>query len=154
LLALSWIILDLGNLRECTTFSALVLGADNPNRKEETPMRMIGKKMTAVLVGAAALAVTAVASFAASEFEGTWKVKDTSGTAFEITLTADGKASANRAGEGMSGTWKDEGGVAVISWKDGWTTKIAKEGDAYKKTAYKGDTGGEPTNTSDAEKVK
>ena len=52
----------------------------------------------------------------------------------------------------MSGTWKDENGVAVIRWTEGWTTKIAKAGDSYKKSAYEGDTGGEPTNTSDAVK--
>jgi hypothetical protein len=117
-------------------------------------MRNIGKTMIAVLAGAAALALTAATSFAAGEFEGTWKVKDTSGAPFEIVLASDGTASANRAGEDLTGTWKDDNGVAVIVWKGGWTTKIAKEGDSYKKTAYEGDASGEPTNTSDAEKVK
>ena len=117
-------------------------------------MRTIGKTTVAVLAGALALAVTAATSFAASEFEGTWKVKDTSGKPFEIVLGSDGKASADRSGEKLSGTWKEDGGAAMISWSGGWTTKIAKEGDGYKKTAYEGDTGGEPTNTSDAEKVK
>ncbi|HEX9882093.1 MAG TPA: hypothetical protein VGA65_06260 [Hyphomicrobium sp.] len=117
-------------------------------------MRTIGKTTIAVLAGAFALAMTAATSFAASEFAGTWKVKDTSGAPFEIVLAADGTASADRSGEGMSGTWTDEDGVAVIVWKDGWTTKIAKDGDSYKKTAYEGDASGDPTNTSDAEKVK
>jgi hypothetical protein len=115
---------------------------------------MIGKTTAALVASGLALALAALPGFAAGEFEGVWKVKDTKGTDFEITLAADGTASANRAGEGMSGTWKDEGGTAVITWKDGWTTKIAKEGDGYKKTAYEKDPGGEPTNTSDAVKAK
>jgi len=113
-------------------------------------MRKIGKTMIAVLAGAAALAATAVTSFAASEFEGTWKVKDTKGTPFEIVLAPNGTATAKRDGEDMSGTWRDENGVAVIRWSQGWTTKIAKAGDSYKKRAYEGDTSGQPTNTSDA----
>jgi hypothetical protein len=64
-------------------------------------------------------------------------------------------AKADRAGEGLTGTWKEEGGAAVMRWDTGWTTKITKEGDKYKKTAY--DKGkpldGPPTNSSDAEKV-
>ena len=49
---------------------------------------------------------------------------------------------------------KEDGGAAVITWTTGWTTKIAKEGSGYKKTAYKGKPDGDPTNSSDAEKVK
>jgi hypothetical protein len=113
-------------------------------------MRSIGRSFVAAL---AAVALS-TAVFAAGEFEGTWKVKDTKGKAFQITLTSDGKASADR-GEGMTGTWKEDGGAAVITWSTGWTTKIAKEGSGYKKSAFKkGEAGGKPTNTSDAEKVK
>jgi len=115
-------------------------------------MRTIRKTTTAVLAAALALAMTAVAGFAASHFEGTWKVKDTNGTPFQIVLAPDGTATANRAGEDMSGTWEDENGVAVIRWEQGWTTKIAKAGSGYKKSAYEGDTSGQPTNTSDAVK--
>lgn len=90
-----------------------------------------------------------------ADFVGTWKVSDTSGQAFQIVLAEDGSATADRADEGMSGTWKEQGGAAVISWKSGWTTKIMKDGDDYKKVAFeKGDAEGEPTNSSDAEKVK
>jgi hypothetical protein len=44
----------------------------------------------------------------------------------------------------------------VITWNTGWVTKIAKEGDRYKKSAYrKGQPlGGASANSSDAEKVK
>jgi hypothetical protein len=115
-------------------------------------MRKFGKTATAGLAAAFILSMTAATSFAASEFEGSWKVKDTKGTPFEIVLGADGSAVAHRGDEDMSGTWKDENGVAVIRWTEGWTTKIAKAGGGYKKTAYKGDTSGDPTNTSDAVK--
>jgi len=61
-------------------------------------------------------------------------VKDTAGQPFEITLSVAG--SEGDRGEGMVGTWKEEGNTAVVTWNTGWTTKIAKEGDQYKKTAY------------------
>ena len=65
-------------------------------------------------------------------FEGVWKVADTGGQPFEITLSSGGVAKATRR-EGMTGTWKEEGNVAVITWKTGWTTKITNEGGKYKK---------------------
>jgi hypothetical protein len=101
-----------------------------------------------------AVAIAACSNSTPSQYEGTWKVKDTAGTPFEITLSSDGTSSADRAGEGMKGTWKEENGTAVVTWSDGWTTKIAKEGDVYKKMAYEKDPSAPPTNTSDAEKVK
>jgi hypothetical protein len=56
----------------------------------------------------------------------------------------------------MVGTWKEEGNTAVITWNTGWTTKITKERDQYKKTAYgKGQPlDGPSTNITDAQKVK
>jgi hypothetical protein len=104
---------------------------------------------------AAALVLSPGLSFAASEFEGVWKVKDTAGTPFDITLSENGTAKADR-GEGMSGTWKEEGKTAIISWSTGWVTKIAKEGDHYRKTAYRKGQSLEtaPTNSSDAVKTK
>jgi hypothetical protein len=113
------------------------------------------KVAAAALAAVFAIALTSFATLAASQFEGVWKVQDTAGKPFQITLSADGSAKADRAGEGLTGTWKEEGGAAVIKWDTGWTTKIIKEGDKYKKTAY--DKGkpldGPPTNSSDAEKV-
>jgi hypothetical protein len=110
-------------------------------------------KMLPVLATVVALTLSA-AAFAASNFAGVWKVEDSTGKPFQITLAADGSAKADR-GEGMTGTWKEESGAAVIKWNTGWTTKIVKEGDTYKKTAY--DKGkpldGPPTNSSQAEKV-
>ena len=113
------------------------------------------KVAAAALAAVFAIALTSFATLAASQFEGVWKVQDTAGKPFQITLSADGSAKADRAGEGLTGTWKEEGGAAVIKWHTGWTTKLIKEGDKYKKTAY--DKGkpldGPPTNSSDAEKV-
>ena len=120
-------------------------------------MHKIAKATTVVLAALLALAVTACTGPSSSEFAGTWKVADTAGKPFEITLGNDGSATANRSGEAMESTWKEEKGAVIISWKDGWTTKIAKgvEGDVYMKTAW--DKGlsmdDRPTNTSSAEKV-
>lgn len=118
-------------------------------------MHTIGKVTTAVLAAVFAIAMTTFFSLAASDFEGLWKVKDTAGQPFEITLSSGGAAKASR-GEGMVGTWKEEGNTAVITWNTGWTTKIAKEGDQYKKTAYgRGQPlSGPPTNSTDAQRVK
>ena len=55
------------------------------------------------------------------------------GNPFEITLSEDGSAKGSRSGEGLSGTWKAEGDAAVITWESGWTTKITKQGDQFKK---------------------
>ena len=57
------------------------------------------KAITAAIFGlAAAVVINPVASFAASEFEGTWKVKDTAGKPFEITLSGNAAAKADRGG--------------------------------------------------------
>jgi hypothetical protein len=120
-------------------------------------MNKIAKATALILAAALAMSVAACSPPSAkSELAGTWKVSDTAGTPFEIVLGDDGTASADRSGEALSGTWKDDNGAAVITWSEGWTTKIAKEGDAYKKMAWdKGvSTDTPPTNTSSAEKVK
>jgi hypothetical protein len=116
-------------------------------------MRKIGKATTTILAAVFSVAVTSFSSLAASDFEGVWKVTDTGGQSFEITLSDNGAAKANR-GEGMVGTWHEEGGAAVITWNTGWTTKIMKEGDKYRKAAYsKGQPlDAKPTNSTDAQK--
>src|SRR5580692_8155390 len=101
------------------------------------------------------IGMTSLSALAASAFEGVWQVKDTAGKPFEITLSSGGAAKATR-GEGMTGTWKEEGDAAVITWNTGWTTKITNEGGKYKKTAYrKGQAlDAPPANSSDAERAK
>jgi hypothetical protein len=114
---------------------------------------MTGNVRAAVAAGW--FAMMSVACLAASPLEGVWKVKDTGGKPFEITLSGDGVAKATR-GEGMTGTWKEEGKGAVITWDTGWTTKITMDGSQYKKTAFrKGQAlDGAPANSSEAEKSK
>lgn len=116
-------------------------------------MNRIRSLVVTALVAALTVAMASFASFAASEFEGTWAVNDTKGRPFEISLAADGKATSTMP-QADKGTWKEEGGAAVISWDSGWTTKIAKEGDKFVKTAFKkgAPLDGPPTNSSDAVK--
>ncbi len=119
-------------------------------------MHTIPKTVSTLLTAVFVTVVTTLSALAASEFEGVWKVKDTGGKPFEITLSSDGAAKANREGEGMVGTWKEVGNSAMITWTTGWTTKISKDGDGYKKTAYsKGQPlDGKPASTSEAQKAK
>jgi hypothetical protein len=95
-------------------------------------------RKSAASIGAAILAIglSTAATFAASSFEGIWKVQDTQGNPFQIVLDGDGSARGDRAGEGLTGTWKEAEGSAVIDWESGWTTKITKDGGNYTKTAY------------------
>ncbi len=109
------------------------------------------KMMIGAIAAAAAMALTAGASFADHHFTGTWKVKDSAGKDFQIVVAADGTATADRSGEGLTGKWTEEGDALTITWDSGWKTKIAKDGDGYKKTAYDGDA---EKGSSAAEKVK
>jgi hypothetical protein len=111
--------------------------------------------VAAIATASCLIGMINVGSLAAGAFEGVWKMADTGGQPFEITLSSGGVAKATR-GEGMNGTWKEEGDAAVITWDTGWTTKIIKDGNQYKKTAYgKGQTlDALPANSSGAEKVK
>ena len=77
---------------------------------------------------------------AGSDFAGKYKTSDTQGNPMEITLMDDGKAAGSREGETLTGTWKEEDGTAVIAWSTDWTTKLAKDGDKYSKTAFKDGT--------------
>ncbi len=96
----------------------------------------LGRVAATLAAAVFALGVTSLAGLAASPFEGTWKLTDTKGSPFEVTLSADGSAKGDRSGEKLSGTWKEENGSAVINWSDKWTTKITKMGDVYSKKAY------------------
>ena len=82
-----------------------------------------------------ALVLTSFAAMAESQFSGNWMTKDTKGDPFKISLSADGAATGDRAGEQMTGKWKEEGDTVVIYWDTEWTTKITKSGDKYMKTA-------------------
>jgi len=95
------------------------------------------------------------ASLGADNAEGAWTVKDTTGRPFTITLFADGTATSTLRPD-MIGTWTEQGQSVVISWKTGWTTKIAKANGRYTHSAYREGQSldGPPASTSDAQKVK
>jgi hypothetical protein len=120
--------------------------------QSQPPQTFLGKALATLATAAFAISLSTVIGFGASEFEGTWKVQDTKGHPFEITLSADGSAKADRAGEGLTGTWKEEGNGVVITWDTEWVTKITKAGNQYKKTAY--EKGLPAGNASDAQKVE
>lgn len=82
--------------------------------------------------------MTAVTAFAASDFEGTWTIEGRKGAKFDVTLSADGKASTTNP-KAMTGTWTEDAGTATIKWDSGWTTKISKEGDHYMKQSVTAD---------------
>jgi hypothetical protein len=113
-------------------------------------------RLSSVLVAALfVFALTAASAFAATQFEGTWTTQDTKGNPFKITLSADGKATGDRADEGLTGTWKAEGDSAVINWDSGWVTKIVKQGDKFQKQAFeKGEASGTPAHAAEAQKQK
>ena len=89
-----------------------------------------------------------------SEFSGTWKLKDTDGTVFHATLNADGTSKSDW-GPGETGTWKQEGNQARVSWTDGWRDVIIKDANGYRKLGYAPEVPetGEPTNNAPAEKM-
>jgi len=105
------------------------------------------------VVGACFVALAQAAL--ASEYQGQWELQDTSGKTFEIWLRPDGKADGTHNEAMKHGTWAEEGGAAVIHWSTGWTTRIAKDGQGYRKTAYKPGTtlADTPTNRSDAKRI-
>lgn len=90
----------------------------------------------------------------AGEYEGSWLLYDTHGGGFEATLSKDGSASGTHGDSIKHGTWKEVDGAVIISWKTGWTTRIAKHGDKYIKTSYKPGTTitDAPTDSSEAKK--
>ena len=108
------------------------------------------KAIAATLAIAGALALTTGGALA--DFVGTWKVKDSAGKDFQIVIAKDGTASGEHAGKPMKGKWAEKGDAVTITWDTGWTTKIAKKGSGYEKTATEG--GAEKGSPSPAEKVK
>jgi len=112
----------------------------------------IFSKAAAILVATVLAIALASCDTADSGYAGKYTTADTQGNPMTITLSENGSASGTRVGEGLTGSWKDEGSSVMITWSDEWTTKLAKDGDKYTKTAYKGGTqDGEPV---PAEKVE
>ncbi len=90
----------------------------------------------------------------AGEYEGSWQLYDTHGGGFEAILSNDGSASGTHGDSMKHGTWKEVEDAVIISWKTGWTTRIAKQGNKYIKTSYKPGTtiNDAPMDTSEAKK--
>lgn len=115
----------------------------------------VRKAAGTALAGVFAVVVAGLASQAAGDFQGTWQVKDSQGKPFEITLSADGKASGTQR-PNMSGSWQEQGSAAVVTWNTGWTTKIEKTDGRYTHSAWRQgqSSNTQPTATSDAQKLK
>ena len=104
---------------------------------------------------AAALVVMSFAGHAADGLLGTWRVSDSQGTPFEITLLADGKATSTLHPD-QTDTWTEQGSAAVITWSTGWISRTGKADDHYMHAAYRrGQSPNTPPNhASDAEKMR
>jgi len=113
-------------------------------------------KAVKVCIIAGVIAVLTSGATLAGAWAGKYMTEDTKGNAFSITLTGDGTAAGTKHGEVLSGTWTDDGDAAVIKWSSGWTTKISKDGDRYKKTAYRAGASMQdgPTHTTGVEKIE
>lgn len=117
-------------------------------------MHNIEKAVTALARMAVLLLLFTGAAQAGSEFVGTWKLEDTKGEPFQITLSQGGQAKGRHIDKEMRGSWTETDGTAVITWATGWYTKISKDGDGYKKSAYKGSLDDPPISTSIAVKAE
>ena len=114
-------------------------------------------RRAASLIAAAVIAVgLSGAAHAATDFTGTYRTTDTMGKPMQITLNANGRAWGHRPGDYMKGHWAAGKRYALISWSDGWSTKLVKRGDHFKKFAYgKGqEPKGKPINKAPAIKVQ
>lgn len=112
------------------------------------------KKAIAAVAGAALVFVMAsIAAYAGSDYVGVWKLEDTKGEPLQITLSEGGQAKGRLVDKEMKGSWKEIDDGVLITWGTGWFTKISKDGEGYKKSAYKGSIDSPPVNTSKAEKV-
>jgi hypothetical protein len=157
-------------MRRVATRSLLVLGiltcvlasaaaAPGPAKDDDRGSIVIvfkdGRQQTFRLADIARIEFNAATSSApmmgSARFLGQWKVGDSTGGTFFITLKPDGVAEKTLGSHG--GTWTVVGGEARISWEDGWHDVIRKVGGAYRKVAYEPGKSysDEPSNTADAE---
>jgi len=111
----------------------------------------------AATLGAAVIAVgLSGTANAAVDFTGKYLTTDTGGKPMQITLAPNGHAFGHRPGEYMKGAWAAGKRYAVINWTGGWSTKLVKRGDHFKKLAYGPgqDAKGKPLNKAYAVKVQ
>lgn len=101
-----------------------------------------------------ALVLTMGATLAEHHFVGKYETVGNDGSPMTITLMEDGTASGMHGEESLSGTWEEKKSAAVISWEDGWTTKIKMKGDKFVKSAWKGEKPKDKMKTDDVKKVE
>jgi hypothetical protein len=96
------------------------------------------------------------AAEAATDFTGKYLTTDAEGKPLQITLNAKGRAWGHRPGEYMKGAWAAGKRYAMISWTSGWSTKLVKRGNHFKKFAYAPghEPKGKPVNKARAGKVQ
>lgn len=71
-------------------------------------------------------------------FVGVWRLnKDFDGNFLYITLQSSGRALSTLNG-GTEGRWEIREGAAICSWPDGWTDRISRTGDGYRKESWVG----------------
>jgi len=112
-------------------------------------------KSIKICVAACIVALLTSSTGLAADWTGKYMTEDTKGNAFSITLSDNGTAAGSKRGDVLNGTWTNEGEAAVIKWDSGWTTKLSKDGDHYKKSAYRAGASMQegPTHATSAEKV-
>jgi len=89
------------------------------------------------------------------ECVGVWKVADSAGKTFHITVKEDGTATTDWEG-GEQGVWEVEGQTIHVRYTDGWHDILMKDGDGYKKIAFGPGMplDGKPENTTPAVRVE
>ena len=68
---------------------------------------MTANKFCAAFVAFFLAGIASISTCVADDFQGTWKVKDSSGRPFDITLLADGKATSTMHPD-QTGSWKEQ----------------------------------------------
>ena len=96
----------------------------------------ISSRAAAIITAAVIAVCLSGAAQAATDFTGKYATTDTTGKPMQIVLAPNGHAWGHRPGEYMKGAWAAGKRYAVISWTGGWSTKLVKRGDHFKKLAY------------------
>jgi len=92
---------------------------------------------TAATLAACVIAVgLSGAAQAAVDFTGRYLTTDSMGKPMQIVLAPNGHAWGHLPGKYMKGSWAAGKRYAVIGWTTGWSTKLVKRGDHFKKFAY------------------
>ena len=108
------------------TAQSCIMGLEAAS-KEKPLMNRVGK-FAAALVPVSVIAMASFASFAASEFEGTWAVKEYQWESRSRSRSLPTAGRNQPCRKPTTGTWIEEGGAAVISWESGWIDQDRQRG--------------------------